>query len=206
MLFFVRPLVRLLTSKNGIPFLASVAIGYLVATSLPLGWWTPYASILVAYHLFLGWLLLSADHETGVSLPIWATILTHLCCLLVLITFSKVSYAFPILRIIRLGAVYLATFEVGWLFSAAEKQLPDAGFVAAVAIKTRSGAGVPLVAATGADHHEWIKHRSQKNMAYYKPGTSPGEDFELWLRARGKTQYAAAAAEEAQPVSVPAQG
>jgi hypothetical protein len=47
----------------------------------------------------------------------------------------------------------------------------------------------PLIAATGADHLEWIQYCSRRSAKYYNPGLSPKDDFEQWLRARGKTQF-----------------
>jgi hypothetical protein len=55
--------------------------------------------------------------------------------------------------------------------------------------------GAPLLPATAADHAAWVQERAAKKLVFYKPGMSPSEDFELWLRARGKSQKVRAPSE-----------
>ena len=64
----------LLVSKNGPAFIISSLIGFVVARYLFEGAWAAYAYILISYHLFLVWLVITAEHETGFSLPILSTI------------------------------------------------------------------------------------------------------------------------------------
>jgi hypothetical protein len=80
-----------LFSKNGPAFIVSSLIGFVVARYLFEGAWAIYAYVLISYHLFLAWLLLTAEHETGFSLPIFSTIVTHLAC--VAIVFASRSEA-----------------------------------------------------------------------------------------------------------------
>jgi len=214
--------IALLKSKEGLGFVVSSFIGFVIGASLPIGWWTPYATIFFSYHIFLIWLVLIADHETGFSLPMVHTLVTHGCCLLLLfmIAFALSGAAFnapapppphpsggdyasqlstlmgdrlkgmfmvggliafgPLVRMaIRLAVTALAVFEVKWLFSAGKVKV-----VADV---------VPVVTpdlqpATGFDQALWIEERSKKKRVY-ETAIPPKEDFERWLRARGKSQY-----------------
>ena len=45
-----------------------------MASFLPAGAWANYAFILISYHLFLAWLVIDADQQTGFSLPVGSTI------------------------------------------------------------------------------------------------------------------------------------
>jgi hypothetical protein len=69
------------TGKDAAAFVVACILGYLVGRLLPTGPWAVYTSVLVGYHLFLAWLVITADHEVGFSLPIVSTIATHLACL-----------------------------------------------------------------------------------------------------------------------------
>jgi hypothetical protein len=196
-------LIRLvLMSRHGFPFLICLGIGYFLGMALPYGWWSPYASILIAYHVFLGWLFISADHDTGASMSPLSTFITHICCLAVLIGFSKVTYLLPMLRIVRLGSIFLASFEMHWLFSVAKIRVHSDVLETVDSTEVIAKFRAPkekLVQATGYDYEEWVRERSTEKPTYYKPGMLPAEDFERWLRARGKTQFTASALEASQP-------
>ena len=73
-----------LASKNGAAFIVSSLIGFVVARYLFEGAWAIFAYILISYHLFLVWLVITAEHETGFSLPIFTTFLpiwpVWVCC------------------------------------------------------------------------------------------------------------------------------
>src|ERR1039457_6007034 len=114
-LSLVRLLVKYVKPADLVVFLISVFIGYYVASFLPEGAWANYTFILLSYHLFLTWLVIDADHETGISLPIVSTILTHAACLVLIISFGAGSSHIPFFGFIRVGVVLLAIFERGWL-------------------------------------------------------------------------------------------
>ena len=115
-LSLVRLLVKYVKPADLIVFLIAVFIGYYVASFLPEGAWANYAFILIAYHLFLTWLVIDADHETGISLPIGSTLLTHAACLVLIISFGAGSRHIPFFTFVRAGVVMLAIFERDWLF------------------------------------------------------------------------------------------
>ncbi len=97
--------------KDVVAFMFAGLLGYLAATLVPAGAWAIYASILVSYHLFLGWLVATAEHKTGVSLPIASTILTHLACLALILTLGMGRHVVPFFGIFRYGIAALAIFE-----------------------------------------------------------------------------------------------
>ena len=70
---------------NAIVFVICSIVGFVLGRYLPAGAWAAYGSILISYHLFLAWLMLTADRKVGFSLPILSTILTHMACLIVVV-------------------------------------------------------------------------------------------------------------------------
>jgi hypothetical protein len=72
--------------------------GYFVGRLMPPGWWAIYMSILVSYHLFLAWLVLTADHDAGISMPIVSTITTHLACMVVVVGLGMGRHFVPFLQ------------------------------------------------------------------------------------------------------------
>jgi hypothetical protein len=172
---------------------------------------------MVSYHLFLIWLVMTSEEESGLSFNIPTTVLAHIICIFIVVAVRVIFavalrwfiHADPALALI-LFAFYgtklitivqflitctITLFERDWLFSAGkrrpqvvkvETKVPPAPVATLKAIIEPPA---PLVGATGEDHAAWVKERSSAKNAYYKPGSSPGDDFEKWLRARGKTQY-----------------
>jgi hypothetical protein len=70
---------------NVVVYIVCAALGYLAGSFLPPGMWALSVSVLISYHLFLVWLLLTAEHEVGFSMPIVSSILTHVACLVVVV-------------------------------------------------------------------------------------------------------------------------
>src|ERR1035438_7377322 len=106
-----------LDGKDILAFAVASLLGYLAGAFLPPGEWAIYTSILVSYHLFLAWLVITADHKTGFSLPIISTLLTHLACMAVVLTLGMGRHYVPFFGIFRYGIAALAIFERNWLFS-----------------------------------------------------------------------------------------
>lgn len=145
--------------------------------------WSVYVSILFSYHLFLGWLVITADHEGGFSLPVVPTILTHLACLAVILTFGMGHHFVPFFGILRFGIAGLAIFECRWLFSGKTKRvqnLKDPGL----------GKEAVLETATGEDYEAWLRYLSQRKANSRKAGTSVKDEYEQWLLARAKNRVA----------------
>lgn len=169
-----------LEGKDVVAFMFSVVLGYLAGTFVPPGGWSVYVSILVSYHLFLAWLVITAEHEIGVSLPISSTILTHLACLALILPLGMGRHFVPFFGVLRYSIAALAIFERGWLFSGnAAKPKPQE-----IPIPT------PVVSSTGEDYQEWLRYLAQQKSASFKPGTSLKAEYEQWVLARARSRNA----------------
>jgi len=132
------------TGKDAAAFVVACILGYLIGTLLPAGPWAIYTSVLVGYHLFLAWLVITADHEVGFSLPVVSTIVTHLACLGCVIAILLARRYIPFFRYFGMGIAGLAIFERGWLFVKTKKIESPAPIV-------------PVMASTGDDYQEWMR-------------------------------------------------
>ena len=208
----------LFKSKDRGIYLFCCLVGYAVSLALRPEVWGPYVGLLLTYHLFLAWLIGSANEKSQRTYGIPATIAAHLGFLAVLIAarlgimiafagmvHSPTDPASPQaiylgLRVIRI-LLMLVGYGVGYgeyhLLLRREKdqsaeqvaQAAPRPVLVASAPVTPFRPGSPLVAATGADHYEWLQQRGQQKVLYLDPRQSPKDEFEQWLRARGKTQY-----------------
>lgn len=166
--------------KDIAAFMVAGVLGYLAGTLVPAGPWAIYTSILVSYHLFLGWLVVTAEHKTGVSLPIASTIVTHLACLALILAFGMARHAVPFFGFFRYGVAALAIFERGWLFSGISNQPKPQDAPSAA----------PVAVSTGDDYREWLRYLAQQKPASRKPGTSLKAEYEQWLLARAQNRPA----------------
>jgi ABC-type transport system involved in multi-copper enzyme maturation permease subunit len=209
------------TKDTGVFFLCSL-LGLCVSVALRPFEWAPYVGSLVCFHFFVGYLILTSQGKAKRTYNLGVTIAGHLICvaLLVGIRLGLVTTLRDQILSAPRGAASLATLilgvkffailmvviiyaiakgEISWLFSGgtvAEEKKP-VHFAAPLAPITVSTG--PLVPATGSDHQEWVKQRSNQGAVFYKPGTSPKDDFENWLRERGKTQYTTITGQMAPP-------
>jgi hypothetical protein len=164
-------------------FVVAGLLGYGAGRLVPAGWWAIYTSILVSYHLFLAWLVLSADQKSGVSLPIVSTIATHLACLTVVVALGLGRHLSPLFVFLRYGIAALAIFERGWLFSGQSSE-PKRVEVASPG---------PVITATAEDEQAWLQHLSQRKPTLRKPGSSLKMEYEQWLLAREQSRSTAGA-------------
>jgi hypothetical protein len=131
-----------------IAFLVCSGIGYLIGHYFGDGAFAAYSSILISYHLYLAFLVVSAEKETGLSLPVGQTIVTHAACLAVVVGLAIGRHSIPFFGIIRLFIPAIAPFEVTWLFSGSKKnQKRVAAQIAAVLLPVP---GAPLLIETVA--------------------------------------------------------
>jgi hypothetical protein len=201
--------LRILLSKNGLTFFLSSIAGWVVASILPPSSWSVFAGMLVTYHLFLGWLLFLDEDDPRPAFSVPVMIVSHLACLALLLGFRtavfvlliKLTGSSPVAGlavfgylsvfsfILRFGGTCaLSYFERDWLFRKdGEKRLAEVKAVETSA----DAAGAPslLATATGADHEEWLRERSQQKDVT-RLGVSPKVDFERWLQARAKARAA----------------
>jgi hypothetical protein len=173
-------------------FLVCSGIGYLLGHYLPVGAWSAYVSILVSYHLFLGWLVFTAEHKAGFSLPVFSTILTHSAFLAILIGLAFGRESVPLFGLIRIFIPGLAPFESTWLFSGGRKskEVPPEP----IAIQPdASAADAPVADAqfNVEDYDAWLRYLAQPHRTFRKPGVSVQAEYALWNAALIRERAAA---------------
>ena len=170
-----------LDGRDVAAFVVAGILGYWAGRLVPAGWWAIYTSILVSYHLFLGWLVLTADHKAGVSLPIVSTIATHLACLTVVVALGLGRHLTPLFSFLRYGIAALAIFEREWLFNE-QSSKPERVEVASPG---------PVITTTAEDEQAWHRYLSQRKPGAYKPGLSLKTEYEQWMLAREQSRSTA---------------
>ena len=177
----VRLLTRFVKAADLVAFLVSAFLGYMASTFVPQGPWANYTFILVFYHIFLAWLLIDADHRTGVSMPIILAILTHLACLTIIITYGMGQDVIPFYRVLRFGVIALAIFERNWLFSGGKKKQE---------LPVEAPINTVIAEATAEDQEAWLIHLATRSSLSRKPGMSIKDEYIEWLAARAKKRSA----------------
>jgi hypothetical protein len=168
---------------------------YFAGTLLTTRDWTTLLWILVAYHVILVWRVITAEHKTGLSLPIGSTIVTHLACLAVVVGIGLGRHYVPILGFVRYLIPGIAPFECKWLFSAEtqKKEKPKPVLAPAAATAAAEVAAVKE-AVTGDDYEVWLQHIAHRKPAPRKPGTTVKDEYDQFMVARAKQRSAAAPA------------
>lgn len=172
-------LLRFLDWKHEdiVAFVMSGVIGYLVGSSLSAYSWNGYVGILVAYHIFLGWLLFSADGNNASVLSGIATLATHLACMALVLSLASFHSHSMIWLYLRYGIASLAFFEKEWVFSGVAKKA-----------EKRS---LPVMESTAGDYELWLEMRAQHKHPAFYVGGSPKTDFEAWVKSRAKLRHRA---------------
>lgn len=150
-----------------------------------------FASILISFHLFLAWLVITAKHETGFSLPIISTITTHLACLVLVVVIGFARHI-PFFGFIRYCVPMIAIFERNWLFKGHNKNNASATQVpkGEAAKKAAAVASAVAASATIDDYQEWLKYLALPNRPTRKPGLSVQDEYKQWLIARARAKAA----------------
>jgi hypothetical protein len=196
-------ITRLIAKLFGKPsdlvaFIISIGIAFFTASYLPKGPWATYTFLLVAYHLFLVWIVVDSSYESGLSLPIVSTILTHLSYLAISVAIGLAAVyiqSFTLLRILVLivAVVVLARSECDSLFKARSKNKTNKKVSASKAEAAQKAAAVEnavAAAATVDDYEEWLKYLAQPNRPPRKPGLSVQDEYKQWLVARARSRMA----------------
>ena len=193
----VLSLARMASNKDFLALVVCNIIGYLIGSFLPAGPWSVYGSILISYHLFLAWLVMTAEHETGFSLPPISTIVTHASCLVVIVALPTVRHYIPFFFVFRFGITYIAKFETIWLFSATTARATGA---ADPAIRLRgdvrsgriSGASAPSPGldpfVIPNDHEAWTHYLANRKTSDLKRGVSIKEEYAQWMKNRNEAR------------------
>ncbi len=156
-------------------YVLSALLGYLAGHWLQ-GNWGILVSILVAYHLFLAYLVLTAEHKTGFSMPVGSTILTHASFLAIIVCLGIGGRFIPFFRLIGLCIPALAPFESHWLFSSGNKEASNVG----------APVNAAFAEATREDYAEWMTFVAKQKPPFPRPGCSLPAEYERWLNARNK--------------------
>jgi hypothetical protein len=154
-----------------------------------------YTSMLVSYHLFLVYLIVTADHEKGMSMPIEWTLVTHMACLAVLLGMAYGREHIPFFGMLKYLVPALAPFEAEWLFSGRRKKMEG---------EIAGQAQVPMPEGTADDYSEFLAYLAQEKRPFSKPGRSVREEHVLWMADRVRKEAAAAAASARQRSATPA--
>lgn len=159
---------------KGIVAILCSLVGYLLARFLPDGALGIYAPLLISYHLFLAFLVVTTIQDKGISLPIPSTMLTHVACLALLVVFSEAREYIPYFEIIRFFLPGIAAFEAAWLFSGKGKK--------------KHAAAEPdgPIGGTAEDYEDFILYLRQNERQFSKPGRSVKEEYKSWLAYRSK--------------------
>ncbi len=164
-----------LDGKDVAAFFCACLVGYFAGSFLPEGAWSVYTSILVAYHAFLFWLVITAEHEAGFSLPITSTILTHLASMVIILPLGMTRHFVPFFGIIQYGIPALAIFERSWLFSGKGACAPK---------PQETPASTHILTASTDDYQEWLRYLAQQKPGSRKIGSSLKAEYEQWLLTR----------------------
>ena len=172
-------------------YVISALIGFAIGHYLLQGAAAAFASILISYHLYLAFLIVTAQHEKGFSMPIVQTILTHLAFLVVVVGLPFLREQIPFFFLIKWLVPALAPFETMWLFG-------GKGPVIKTVLDERP---ITPAEATSQDHQDFVVYLKQKNRPYKKPGMTIDDEFKAWLagRARNRAPAAAPASASSEP-------
>jgi len=167
--------MNLLQGAKLVVYIVCSIIGALVGHFFFDGAMAVYASILVAYHLFLAYLVVTASHEKALSMSVPLTIVNHLAFLGLVVGAAYARNHIPFFFILRWFIPGLAPFETKWLFSGKGKS-EDA----------EEEPYQTMPDATLEDHEAFREHLMQPDRPFRKPGISLHDEFALWLADRNK--------------------
>jgi hypothetical protein len=120
--------------------------------------------------------VITAEDKTGVSLPVFSTIVTHLACLVIIIPPAFAGHFIPFFGIFRYAIASLAIFERGWLFTETKVQYKSEELP------------TPVIKDTAEDYQEWLNYLAKQNPASRKLGSSLKEEYGRWLLARAQNR------------------
>jgi hypothetical protein len=155
------------------------ALGYWLAQALPDGPLAAYAPMLIAYHLFLAFLVFTSQKKSGLSFPILHAVVTHLAFLALLVGCAYAREHIPFFSLVRMFIPSLAPFEAKWLFEGRDSK-PAADAAAKPAVSS----------ATAEEYEEFRSYLSHGKRQFRAAGLSVADEFALWRAARVKPRAA----------------
>ena len=164
-------------------FAVSSIIGLFIGSFLLPGTVGAYVSILVAYHLFLAFLLYLADRKQGMSITIPLAAVLHLAVLATLVGFAYLhAINLPLFGFISFFAPALAPIESHYLYSGSGIAIPNP-----IAAPDLPGLPDDYI-ATHEDQEAFKDYLRQKERPFRKRGFSIEDEFRLWLAVRVQRQ------------------
>ncbi len=106
---------------NRFVFGGCALVGFLIGRQFGTGTLATYTSILVAYHLYLVFLVVRRERSAGLHVPVGRTVLIHLACLVPLLALAMSRHYIPVFAVIRLLTLGLAIAEAKWIFQGQSK-------------------------------------------------------------------------------------
>ena len=111
--------------SDWLALIAAAAIGYVAGFLVPAGWWSIFASMLISYHLFLGWLVFSSEKKMELVRPLGYPAMTHLICIALILCIGAARFIVPHFEVFCCGVAVLALFERDWLFESVKATAPS---------------------------------------------------------------------------------
>lgn len=173
----------------------SCLLGFFVGRLMPDPAWSVFASMLLSYHLFLGWLIFTGEKEVKLSLPILATIGIHLVFLIIIVALTMAREYIPYFRLVKYALAAVGVFERWLVFNAASHQ---------------QGAGQPADSMAGRLDQQIAAGTSQPQIAsaptvQQTAAQAPATSFPVTMAmATTVAPPAPAAAQVSQPAVAPA--
>jgi hypothetical protein len=118
-------LLWLIKTTDWLALIVAGAIGYAAGLLAPTGWWSILTSMLISYHVFLGWLVLTAKNKLEVVRPISYAAMIHVACLVVIVSLGSGRIIVPHFDLVCCGVAVMAYFERDWLFQAPKTTVPS---------------------------------------------------------------------------------
>lgn len=170
-----------------IVYALSAGVAYLAGLFLPQGPWTPYAPLLIFYHVFLILLLIvdgiNGEQKIGISLSIPLTAISHFAFLGALIGVVFMREYVPFFGLVRYILPGMAPFEAKWLFEGKK--------TAHVTVEPSH-----LPPGSTEDYVAFAEYMKQKHRRFARAGRSLQDEFVAWSADRAKQRAAAAAQQE----------
>jgi hypothetical protein len=120
-------LLWFIKGKDWLALVAAGGVGYLAGLVVPAGWWSIFISMLLAYHLFLGWLVLTAKNKMQIVRPLSYAASIHLACFVVIMGIGMGRNFVPHFDVVCCGVAVLGFFERNWLLEPVKAAASDAG-------------------------------------------------------------------------------
>jgi hypothetical protein len=101
--------------SDWLALIVAAGIGYFAGSLAPAGWLSILISMLLSYHLFLGWLVLRAGDDKQMARPSGSIAITHFVYLAVIVSLGMGRKIVPHFDVVCCGVAVLAFFESDWL-------------------------------------------------------------------------------------------